>query len=119
MAKLGSKAARTGKCKCDNPDISIWELRITNTGELVITLDCKNCHALWDSKSRAARRYCNTELRYHSGKSTYQEIFNKADNLRKQHLQGRIQLEKNKILEAEKEIRKAEKELAELKEAAE
>ncbi len=71
---FGAKPARTKKCKCDNPSWSVWELRDTSNGELVITFDCGNCNALWDTKSREMRKHLNPDAeykRYNSGDIIY------------------------------------------------
>ena len=48
---LGNKAYRNGKCKCDNHKWSIFETRETISCEVVITVECRNCNSLWDTKS--------------------------------------------------------------------
>lgn len=67
---FGRKADRTGRCKCDNPRWSVFELRETQRGEVVVSFDCASCGALWDTKSKDARKHINMSSRIHAGKDS-------------------------------------------------
>lgn len=84
---FGRKPDRTKKCRCDNPRWNIWEIRETSRHELVITLECLNCHALWDTRSRSARRFADPSCPIEAGKPrTYDELFRRVDEDRKEML---------------------------------
>lgn len=113
---FGRKADRTGRCKCDNPRWSVFELRETQRGEVVVSFDCASCGALWDTKSKDARKHINMSSRIHAGKDslTYGEFFERADAHRKALLEGTVKALEGQISEIEKEITKYKKEIQSL-----
>lgn len=119
---FGARPTRTGKCKCDTPKWRTFSHRATSVGELVITLECQSCKAMWDSKSREARKYVSLDGTASFSNSTrqvttYQEIMEYADRLRQSYLRREIQ-NKLEIMEGlQREIQKAQKELEFLEEA--
>ena len=111
---FGNKARRTKKCSCDNPQWTIWEVRVTVNYEVIISLDCGSCKSLWDSKSRESRKYVDLSKPAFGGRSksvTYEEFFRKADDDRKQMLFSQIIRHENEIKELEKAIIKTKKEI--------
>ena len=113
---FGAKPMRTGKCKCTAPRWHAFALRITDSGTLVITLECQNCKALWDSKSRDSRQYVQPDGMAHFNNrtkqiTTYQDIMERADNIRRDYLLRQIKNNKEAISEMQKEIDNAQKEL--------
>lgn len=101
-SSFGNKATRTGKCSCDNPKWSDFELRITSSEELVITLSCANCGALWDTKSRTARKFVS---------ESKLKNLEAADNRRKEYLKRSLKVAQDRAEAAEKELRKVQSEL--------
>lgn len=113
---FGRKADRTGRCKCDNPRWSVFELRETQRGEVVVTFHCASCNALWDTKSKDARKHISMDGRISVAKDsmTYGEFFKRADANRKKILEGTVEALGRQVAELEKEIDKYKKEIQSL-----
>ena len=113
---MGNKPQRTRKCTCDNPVWDVWEVRETVGHEVVVTLDCRSCKSMWDSRSRESRKYADPDRKaFGSSKSpTYGEFFKMADGKRKEWLLGNIKILEGEIKEAEKAILKARNEVESL-----
>jgi len=108
-SSFGNKAVRTGKCKCDAPKWELFQLQTTINGELIISFDCKNCKAFWDTKSISARDKLDLTESYRGVKII--DYICKADSLRLQLLKNKVDRKKIEIEEAEQELILAEKEL--------
>lgn len=109
---FGRKAKRTKKCHCEAPWWSVWEICETAANELVITLECSNCHALWDTRSRQARRYADPDALIRSdGKRTYGDVFKAADESRKASLKHLLANRQSDIEEIRKKMDEMQREL--------
>ncbi|MCM1236470.1 MAG: hypothetical protein NC489_40845 [Ruminococcus flavefaciens] len=113
---FGRKADRTGRCKCDNHRWDVFEVRETQRGEVVVSFHCTSCGALWDTKSKDARKHINMSSRISVDKDslTYGEFFERADAHRRTLLEGTVKALEGQITEIEKEIAKYKKEMQSL-----
>ena len=55
---IARKFETTKKCSCENPQWFADDIEVNgNTKEITYILTCRNCKAIWKTKSHDARRY--------------------------------------------------------------
>lgn len=101
--KMGSKAERTGKCKCGGKDYDIFEVRITREFEVITTPWCHKCDGMWDTKSREYRQYVTRPQEI--------EKIRLADIDRKKFLLKEVSFIDGKISQLQKEKIKIQREI--------
>jgi len=94
MPGFANKARRTKKCNCDNPIWRIFEVRVQNDGGTVTTINCDNCHSLWDTKSSDIRNIPCDE--------NHKKQLNNARDLRIKYLDNSMLILSCKIAELNK-----------------
>lgn len=128
---IARKFETTKKCSCDNPHIFADDIEVNgNTKEITYILTCRNCKAIWKTKSLDARKYWADKMdkvpiiwNYYSykGNKTVRELFDGLDNERLEYLEIEHEIAEKKAIEAQKDadkklkaIEKFKKQLEEL-----
>lgn len=116
---IARKFETTKKCSCDDPQWFADDIEINgNTKEITYILTCRNCKAIWKTKSHDARRYWADRLdkvpiiwNYYSykGNKTVKELFTSLDMDRLEYLETEQKFAENKLIEAQKEVEKKRK----------
>ena len=108
-----SKSALTGKCKCASPNWDVIEVRGNVKGITTMRIQCHNCDALWETKSRNNLDDLMDSVVLEN-RRTLKEILAVWDERRKEWLKGAIDGDNQMIAEIEKERDKYAKELQEI-----
>lgn len=123
---IARKFETTKKCSCDNPQIFADDIEVNgNTKEITYILTCRNCNAIWKTKSPEARKYWIDRMdkvpviwNYYTykGDKTVKELFAHLDADRLEYLETEQRFAENKVVEAQKEAEKKRKATEKFKE---